>query len=408
MKCIKCGKEIQSEFNNCPYCGENLQMVPEYSIYDEEDINVIIEESKELNPRNNRTYTERDMRNKESREKERAKRAAELKKKQQTQLTIFIVVAICIALLLIAVVAKVVIQNNNNNSYNYQMKQADAAMFKGDYDLAEEHYLKALFIEPNDIEVRLELADLYLKNNETNSAIKYLKEIIDIEDQNYTAFKKLYNIYTDLEDTNAILELKSKAKDNKVVAIFNQYSVQAPTINTEGGTFNTGISITISSKKNLEIYYTLNGDDPITKGKKYTGMIKLENAGMYTLKAVAKNATGSYSDVVSELYVIEFKAPADPVVTPDGGSFTTETYVYITIPENCSVYYVWGEGDEEPTEQDSMYVKPILIPEGNHFLSVIIIDNKTGLKSGVYRGEFEYITDSFDVPANPELPLDEE
>lgn len=404
MKCVKCGKEIQPEFNNCPYCGANLQMVPEYSIYDEEDINVLIGESKLVKPDTSRIYMEKEPRTKdgkdakEAREKERAKRAAELKKRQRTHLTILVVVAICIALLLIAVVAKVVINNNKNNSYEYQMKQGDAAMFKGDIDIAEEHYLKALFLEPNDVEVRLELADLYLKEKDTKTAIKYLKEVIELEDQHYIAFKTLYQIYSDNDDTAAILELKNMATDTKVLALFNQYTVAAPTINMNGGTYSEEISITISAKKDLEIYYTLNGDNPMEKGTKYTGMIKLKDAGMYTLKVVTKNATGSYSAIVSELFVIEYKAPSDPIVTPDGGVFTTETYVYITIPENCNVYYVWGEGDEEPTELDTLYERPFLIPEGHHFLSVIIVDAKTGLKSGIYRGEFEYITASIQEP----------
>ena len=38
MKCINCGAEIKSEFKNCPYCGSAIQIVPDYSVYDEDNI----------------------------------------------------------------------------------------------------------------------------------------------------------------------------------------------------------------------------------------------------------------------------------------------------------------------------------------------------------------------------------
>ena len=47
MKCIKCGAEIQPEFKICPYCGTTIQIVPDYSVYDEDNINVIVENVKE-------------------------------------------------------------------------------------------------------------------------------------------------------------------------------------------------------------------------------------------------------------------------------------------------------------------------------------------------------------------------
>ena len=56
MKCIKCGAEVKSEFKICPYCGEPIQMVPDYSIYDEEDINVILEETKDVKSTKNKAY----------------------------------------------------------------------------------------------------------------------------------------------------------------------------------------------------------------------------------------------------------------------------------------------------------------------------------------------------------------
>ena len=139
----------------------------------------------------------------------------------------------------------------------------------------------------------------------------------------------------------------------------------------------------------------MDGSDPREAGTKYKSSIEIKGAGMHTLKVVTKNELGIYSDLISETYIIEYDAPADPVVTPNGGSFDTKTYVYISVPSGCSAYYTWDRTD--PTEESEKYGSPILIPEGKNMLSVIIVDDETGLSSGVYRGMFEYNAESTEV-----------
>lgn len=388
MKCINCGAEIKSEFNICPYCGKSLQMVPDYSIYDEEDINVIIEGAKDIESQNNKVLL-KEQKEKKAREE---KLALEEAKKRKTKMTILIIVISCILLIVLGVVAKVINDNNKSNSYDYQMKQADSAMFKGDMDSAEKYYLKALDLEPEDTAVRLELADLYIKKGNTEEAITLLEKAIVIDPLCTDAYEMLIDIYEEEDNLNAIIELKENAvKDTKILNLFSDYIVAAPTLSKEGGTYSEKIVLNITSKKGLEIYYTLDGTNPKTNGILYTGKVEISGAGMHTLKVVTKNSLGVYSEVITETYVINYSAPADPVVTPDGGTFEIPTKIYITVPEGCTAYYTWDRS--EPNESSSVYVSPITIPEGYNVLSVIIIDNETGLKSSIYRGVFEYIVE---------------
>lgn len=386
MKCINCGAEIKSEFKICPYCGSTIQIVPDYSVYDEDDINIILESTKESAKETNKR-TEFTKEQRESRAKAKQK-ALEDAKQRKMKLTIAIVAIACVLLVIIGIVAKVLIDNNNNNSFEYQMKQADSAMFKGNIEEAEEYYLKALALEPENVDVRLELADLYINKKDNDEAEKYLKEVIAKDVENYDAYKMLYDIYTDAGDTNAILALKNGVTNNKILSIFTDYSVDAPLLSVPGGTYNDDIKLSISAKKDVEIYYTLDGSDPKTDGTKYKGTFEITGAGMHTVKVVTKNSLGVYSEMISETYMIEYIAPADPVVTPNGGTFDTKTYVYISVPSGCSAYYTWDRSD--PTVESTKYVSPILIPEGKNMLSVIIVDDKTGLTSGIYRGMFEY------------------
>ncbi len=383
MKCINCGAEIKAEYKICPYCGSNLQIVPDYSVYDEDDINLIVESTNDVNKKPELTKEQKAARVKAK------QKALEEAKQKKMKMTIAVVGISCALIVVLGIIAKIVIDNSNNNSFAYQMKQADSAMFKGNIEEAEKYYLKALELEPENVDVRLELADLYIDKKDTDKAEKYLKEVISKDEENYDAYRMLYDIYSDTGNTDAILKLKEGITNNKILSIFADYSVDAPMLSVPSGTYNEDIKLSISAKKGVEIYYTVDGSDPVEAGTKYKSTIEIKGAGMHTVKVVTKNELGVYSSVITETYVIEYEAPADPVVTPNGGTFDTKTYVYITVPSGCSAYYTWDRTD--PTAESNKYVSPILIPEGRNMLSVIIIDDETGLTSGVYRGMFEYI-----------------
>ena len=389
MKCINCGAEIKVEYKVCPYCGANIQIVPDYDFYDEDDINIIVENARPIERK-----PEVSKEQHEARVLAR-KKAEEAAKNRKMKITIAIVAICCMLLIIIGVVAKVSIDKSNSNSFEYQMKQADSAMFKGNYDEAEEYYLKALSLKEENVEVRLELADLYMKKKDTKEAEKYLKEVILKDSQNYEAYRMLFEIYSDADDTDAILALKEGVTDNRILSIFSNYSVDEAVLSTPGGQYKDDIKLSISAKKGIEIYYTLDGSDPRENGTRYKSMIEIKGAGMHTIKVVTKNELGVYGNIVTETYVIKYDAPADPVVTPNGGAFDKQTYVYISVPSGCSAYYTWDRTD--PTKESEKYVSPILIPEGKNMLSVIIINDETGLSSGVYRGMFEYTVDSTEV-----------
>lgn len=396
MKCINCGREIQPEYKICPYCGTTIQIVPDYSVYDEDDINIIVENVKEVEKKPEVVIEEP----KEERIKEK-ERALEIAKQRKMKITIAMVLIACMLLIITGVFVKVLIDENQSNSFEYQMKQADKAMFKGNIDIAERYYLRALALEPENIDVRLELADLYLDKNDIDEAEMYLKEVIERDEENFDAYRMLFGIYKDAGDTDAILELKEGVTNNKILSLFSNYSVDAPTLSINGGTYKSNIKLTITAKKGVEIYYTLDGSDPRENGTLYKSAIEIKGLGMHTVKVATKNSLGVYSSVVTETYVIQYEAPADPVVTPNGGTFDRKnSYIYITVPSGCSAYYTWDRTD--PTEESQKYGTPILVPAGRNMLSVIIIDDETGLSSVIYHGMFENTAEDAVPPQVPE------
>ena len=96
-------------------------------------------------------------------------------------------------------------------------------------------------------------------------------------------------------------------------------------------------------------------------------------------------------------YTINIPAPDMPIVTPDGGDFGMETKVTVTVPDGCSAYYTWD--GSTPNATSSRYTQPITVPEGNNVLSVIIIDNTTGLYSDTFRGNFIYYSQDYSAYA---------
>ena len=48
MKCIYCGEIIQKDIIKCPICGKYTHMVPDYSIYDDDNIHVLLEGAQQI------------------------------------------------------------------------------------------------------------------------------------------------------------------------------------------------------------------------------------------------------------------------------------------------------------------------------------------------------------------------
>lgn len=414
MNCFNCGASITGEHKNCPFCGKSLQIVPDYNVFDDDDINVLMEETTPQAPRHQKSVDKEAaerIRARKEREREREKKR-ELEKKKQRQLVIVLiaVVAICIILFVAFFAINDMIQRNNASSYDYQIKQAEAALKEGDFTTAEEYYLKALALKPEDLKVRFTMAQLYQEKGMTDNMIDVYEDILSLDSQNYTAYKSLLQYYNSIQDVDAIMELRKGITDDRIMALFQDYAVENPKIYLKGGTYQGAIDVMISSKLNYEIYYTIDGSDPTVNGMLYNGTVKINQSGMVTLKAAAKNEKGIYSNVVQETYYLEFDAPDDPIVKPDGGTFDVETYIEVLVPTGCTAYYTWDRTD--PRLEDSttrlVYVDSILIPSGSNMLSLVIIDDTTGLSSAVYRRIFECTVEGIPVPGVTDVEPDTE
>ena len=416
MNCFNCGASVSGEHKNCPYCGQSMQIVPDYNFLDDDNINVLMKESEaaEAEKSVDKEAAER-IRERKRQEREREKQRRLERKKQRQMILIFITVVVVCGVLFAAFFAvNDYIQTQNENSYDYQVKLAENAVKEKDYDAAKEYYYKALSLEPSDLEVRFTLAELYSDLNMKDDMVAMYKDILSIDSQNYIAYKMLFQHYNSLGDVDAILELRKGVTDNRIMALFQDYAVENPKIYLKGGNYNGAINVMITGKMNYEIYYTIDGSDPTTNGIKYTETITINQNGMVTLKAVAKNEKGVFSNIVQETYYLTFKAPDEPIIKPEGVfTFDAETYLEVIVPTGCTAYYAWDLDEKEVDirSEDAnrlAYVDGIRVPSGSHKLTLVIIDDTSGLTSSIYRRLYTCTLDGIPVPEQfvPVIPED--
>lgn len=383
MKCVFCDAELNENELTCPKCGKDVQIVPDYNEFDEDYLNDLIGTLSE---------EERKERAKEK-AKERKKKEAILQKKKKSLIKKIVIgasillVIIIIALVIIGV--KRSIDAKNYNSLAYQLNKAQESYSEGNLEEAISFYDRALVLDENNVDIMLSLADIYSKLNDNNAEMAFLKQVRTIEPYNELAIKKLIEIYDKDEDYESILAIYYTVMDNPgMEGIFDKYITPDPIFSVSSGDYSEPISVSIHSEKNYVIYFTTDGQNPKEFGSPYAEELEFSEEGEYEIQAVCVNELGLYSNVISQKYNIIYEKPAMPIVSPDGGTFTSGTKITIDVPEGCSAYYLWGGSN--PSSSSTKYKKPFGVIEGNNVLSVIIINDTTEKCSEIYKGRFEY------------------
>jgi hypothetical protein len=322
--------------------------------------------------------------------RQQAKRAREKQKQKKKRLIIlsFVIAALIIIGIIVGFYVKFTVENERANSYDYQLSMAESAYADGNLKEAIDYYENALALEPDHTDVRLKLAEIYYDRKDYDSAQLLYLETLEEDPSNKECYRMLISIYEQKNKTQEILDLCSNVTDPEILSLFSDYIVNSPEFSDAGGTYDHYMEIAITSDNGHQIYYTMDGTDPETYGRLYNEPLSLDSAGTYTIRAVCVNNKKLYSDIVTQEYVIDIPAPSMPVVTPNGGTFEEETLVSVTVPDGCTAYYTWD--GTIPTTSSSRYWNALSVPEGNNILSVMIVDDKTGKWSDIYRGRFVY------------------
>ena len=400
MKCVKCGAELKEGRVYCSVCGNESKIGPDYSVLEDDYLRALLRE--EEPSRENVTSrvhkaadspkTGRAPRPEASAEASGNGKKNASKKKKNSRVPLFVTGGLLVLAILLSILLKLWVDRRNANSYDYQMRAAKQEMLDRDYENALHYYKTALSLRPDDVPVRLAMAEIYTEQEEYDSAAVLLMEVIDLDDQNKTAYEELIAIYEKKEDYESIAALADGVDDIAILKLFTDYLVATPVFSPVAGEYDEYLTVELTSLEDFDIYYTLNGKDPNTKnGTRYDEKkdgIVLDEAGSYTIRAVCVNDKGILSEIAEAEYEISVSPPAFATISPDGGQIDTATTVTMEAEENCSIYYTWDGTD--PTEASLKYEGPVEIPTGNTVLSVLVVNDQTGLNSGVYRTNFIY------------------
>lgn len=294
MKCANCDAEIKDGSIYCPVCGKEAQMVNGYASLEDDFLHSLLREGinkKILSP----------------------EEQARLRKRKQA-MPIIVTSLILAILIAVGVVVKLFIDYKNDNSYDYQMKMAQSEIFDHNYESAMGYLARALAIVPEDVDSRMEMAEIYLLYEKEDAAIVLLTEVIRLDEDYRDAYECLIELYAENEQYEKIKNLSEYTDDKEIKALFTDYLVTTPSIYPSGDTFYDELNVTIFSVDDDAIYYTTDGTDPTTNGKRYIeGVgITFDNSGLYKVKAVCKNKNGIYGDVVTQNYQIVLTPKQEP------------------------------------------------------------------------------------------------
>ena len=383
MNCKKCGAEIESGFLYCPKCGESIQLVPNYDVVEEELLSRVVEDKDKA--KNNRFATgvykpvTTGNAQKQQTDKKTTNNGAVIRNKDfLIKLLVFLLIVIFGMVIIIPLIG--------SHSYDNVMNSAVAAEGEEQYAKALGFYQEAYDLDNASFEAIYGLGRMYYKVKEYDKAIEYLTQALELDVTNKKIYTYLLDSYTAIGDTDSIYALQSKAPNEEILKLFDDYVVQPPEFSELGGDYDEEVYLVLSSKSDNQIFYTLDGKNPTTSGKLFSKAIELEE-GVTEVKAVSLSPSGDYSEVVSETYNIVYPSLDTPVVSPQAGTYTQQEYITITVPDGCKAYYTWDGTD--PAQVGILYTEPFPILKGASVLTVVIIDSK-GNNSPLYRGDYIY------------------
>jgi hypothetical protein len=239
--------------------------------------------------------------------------------------------------------------------------------------------------EFDDLQIKIASAQTKLPNKptvkqleeKTEKGIRILKKVnwkilitVLIVVLGIVTFAITYSAVLEKQEPNALQETELPEEEQESV------TVPSPIFNWVSGKYSFYINVELSNENGDMIYYTLNGSTPDENSYKYKDPILIPE-GTTVIRAFAMDSDGNTSDIVSEIYEIEFGAPDRPTIIPESGEYVGEHYVRILVPEDCVAYYTLD--GSFPTEASEIYTGEFLMPTGTTTVRAIVVD-----ENGIY------------------------
>lgn len=373
MICPKCGDAIEDGAVYCEHCGEEIHIVPDFDI----DIDFAAQ------------VLAREMIENEQRI---AQQQAEKMASRKRKFKFVFVGAVMLGILLLGSFLGYSIYTR---SYSYQIKQANAAIQNEDYKVAAVYLEKAYSFDEKDMDLLLDLAESYLRSEQSDRFITSLEKVIHesnaTESQQVKAYTKLVSYYDSKKDYEAIVELLEGCTISQISIEYQRYIALPPEFSYPEGKYESMVPLKLSSNTAGSIYYSVDGSIPEKREDMlYTAPLFLE-AGDHVVSAIFVNEYGIVSDVVSKEYIVELAVPNAPEVYVPSGNYNVPTMIEILEFEDITVYYTVD--GTFPSNQSTLYKGPIPMPLGNSIFRFVGY-NEDGVAGEITEREYSLLLDT--------------
>lgn len=400
MKCSYCGAMLTDDELRCPICGTEVQIVPDYNpledvltdqvkgslnrTYDKENNGSRVNSTRSQNVerervRQNTGRTDTDERARRRRQAERKRMLA--KKRKQRKLMIMAGIA-CVAIIFGIV--------GYQNSYTGQVKKGNKLVQSMEYDEAIICFQKAISKNDEKSDAYKGLASVYVAQNDLEKAENVYLQALEVQPDNLALYISTVEFYVSTNQESKIAYLLKDCVNNTIVESLEQYVSDVPEFSLdEKETYDEVQALELTSKGKA-IYYTTDGSLPTTSSTKYSEPIKLEE-GTTEVKAISVNEKGIPSVVVTKKYTIEFPMVDAPSVTPSTGQYSEAQTIKIVVPDKYEAYYTTDGSSPVPGEGNTKkYSGSVTMPEGNTIFKAVLVDQK-GRISDVTTRNYELV-----------------
>lgn len=387
MRCKYCNHEIPQGILECPNCGEEVFMVPEYNpledilaanvkdSFDTENAqrstsNYAKRRQSNTGTGRTRTNTGRSARDeREYRRRQAEKRKAAKRRKRRRIFFVFFMV------LIVSAAAGILLYLQ---SYSGIVRKGYKQIEKHAYADAKESFSRAISKNKKKPEAYSGLAQVYVAQDDLVSAEDIFLTAISNQSKNVDLYRACFQFYLDTKQAMGIPTLLADASDS-VQKSLSEYVVETPEFSLDANQIYDDVQQVTLTSSEKTICYALGEEKVDTSSTKFKSPIQLSE-GETVVHAIAVNKKGIPSEAVTKTYTVQLPIQEAPAVSPSTGQYDYQMSIEIKVPDGYTAYYTMN--GEDPTTASTPYTAPIDMPKGDTLFKAILV-NAGGRSSGI-------------------------